>query len=158
MEKFYTINKDIDLYREYFQYWNDANKLNRIVKKFLPEQGIESDQYYSNGNGLWIVPTDNDKVKFAKQLSKKEESQGLRQFKANSNINKSWNLVLDGFIPTWKPIVQFYFGGGRGARYRLFHKEDILYCSFEAPYDFKNPEGFTEMSGSEFYKVIEECK
>lgn len=156
MEKFYTVNPDFELYKEYFQYWNDAIKLNRIVAKFLPENGIETKQYYSSGNGLWIVPTENDKSKFAKQLSTKVEAQGLRMFKANSQINKAFNLAMDGFMPTWKPIVQFYFGGGgKGSKYRLFHVGDVLYCSFDAPYEFKNPDGFVEMMGSEFYKVME---
>lgn len=155
MEKFYTVNPDIDLYREYFQYWNDAVRLNKIVSKFLPENNIETKEYYANEHSLWIVPTENDKSKFSKQLSVKEESRGLRKFKSTSIIGKTWSLTMNGFVPAWKPIVQFYFGGGAGARYRLFHIEDVLYCSFDAPYDFKNPNGFTEMSGSEFYKIME---
>lgn len=43
---------------------------------------------------------------------------------------------------------------GRGAT-RLFYHEDTVYASLDLDHDFKDPPGFQEMPGSEFYKVME---
>lgn len=157
MERFYIVTPESELYDEYEKYWSDANTMNEIVKEFMPEHHIETTSYYADGDSLWIVPTKSDDEKFKTQLIKNSDSNGLRKFKANSKIGKAWVARLNGFRPKRKPFVQFYFTARSGGGYRVFKHNGMLYCSYSCDSDFLNPEGFTEIKGSEFYKIMEEA-
>ena len=60
MEKFFTINKDSDFYKEYVQYQKDVKANAQAFKKFSEEHGIESTQYIPDDRAVIIIPTEND--------------------------------------------------------------------------------------------------
>ncbi|HEY8805698.1 MAG TPA: hypothetical protein VIM42_11455 [Clostridium sp.] len=119
---------------------------------------IDTHSYYCSNSAFYIVPTEKDLEKFGKILCKPVDN-GLMAFKKTSKINKAWVDLLEEkqIAPTHKPFIQFYFDRGYGkTRNRLFNIGDTVYCSFEGEHDFSNPEGFEEIKGSEFFKIVEE--
>ena len=115
MEKFYTVNEGSKLYDDYWAWRNSIASNKKIVDDFFKEFGIEADLYCPNSTVIGIVPTDNDRIKFAKQLCTKESNEGLRFFKKNSAINKEWvkravnlrmyiNLLLHGLTILWAKV------------------------------------------------------
>ena len=46
---------------------------------------------------------------------------------------------------------------GQRIQSRLFHYKDEIYCSIDAnfPENYKIPEGYEEIKGSEFHKIME---
>lgn len=156
MEKFYTVNEGSRLYDDYWVWRNSLAPNKRLVDGFFKEYGIESDLYCPTPSVIGIVPTDNDKVKFAKQLCAKETNEGLRFFKKNSAINKVWveravNLKnLHKPSPAW---LNQYMGRSSS---RLFDYNGIVYCSISANQIAVPADTFTEIKGSEFYKIMEE--
>jgi hypothetical protein len=42
------------------------------------------------------------------------------------------------------------------SRSRLFAIDNVVYASYESERDFNNPEGFQEIAGREFYRIIED--
>jgi hypothetical protein len=58
-----------------------------------------------------------------------------------------------------RPTVPLYFKTFFGrSRSRLFLYKDNVYCSMQADVDsIDTPEGFIEMKGSEFFRIIEEA-
>lgn len=70
MEKFFTINKDSDFYKEYVQYQKDVKANAQAFKKFSEEHGIESTQYIPDDRAVIIIPTENDLQKFQGMFTK----------------------------------------------------------------------------------------
>ena len=121
MEKFYTVNEGSALYEDYWDWKNSIEPNRKIVDDFFKEFGIESTLFCPFSTVIGIVPTENDKVKFAKQLCSKETNEGHSSS-------------------------------------RLFDYKGIVYCSFSADQIKMPSETFTEIKGSEFYKVMEEIE
>ncbi|WP_251316683.1 hypothetical protein [Flintibacter muris] len=158
MDKFYTVNEGSSLYDDYWAWKNCLVPNKKIVDDFFKEFGIEADLYCQNSTVIGIVPTENDKIKFAKQLCSKETDEGLRFFLKNSAINKEWVKRAVGLKNVHKPSPAWlnkYMGRSSS---RLFDHNGILYCSFSANQIEMPSDVFTEIKGSEFYKVMEEIE
>lgn len=158
MEKFFTINEGSQLYEDYWNWRNNIKSNNEIVSAFLKEHDIETHLYCPGKDFLGIVPTERDKEKFGNQLRTGETNEGLRFFKKNSTIGKAWKEHGEKLKFLHKPSPSWYnrFVVGRSSS-RLFDYNGILYCSIEAEdIDVSDNSAFTEMKGSEFYKIMEE--
>lgn len=156
MEKFYIVNEGSSLYDEYWAWRNSLEPNKKIVDGFFKEFGIEADLYCSSPTVLGIVPTDNDRAKFSKQLCTKESSEGLRFFKKNSAINKELVKRAVELKNIHKPSPAWlnkYMGRSSS---RLFDHNGIVYCSISANQIGVPSDVFTEIKGSEFYKIMEE--
>lgn len=81
LEKFFTINPDSKLYRDYWKWRDNASENNEVVVNFFKENGISATQYFLSKECLGIVPVDDDKEKFKNQLRAFATSEGLRIFK-----------------------------------------------------------------------------
>lgn len=159
MEKYFIVTEKSDLYKEYFNYKDNAKLVRDHYKEFKKENDIEAKEYYATNGYLYIVPTQNDLERFDSFL-KVPLKNGLRAFKANSKINKTWIKSLEekGLKVLDKPFLPFCFRTLYGStRTRLFNIDKTIYCSIEAEIDINEcPEGFIEIKASEFYKIIEE--
>lgn len=156
MEKFYTVNEGSKLYDDYWTWRNSIASNKKIVDDFFKEFGIEADLYCQNSTVIGIVPTDNDRIKFAKQLCTKESDEGLRFFKKNSAINKEWVKRAVNLKNVHKPSPAWLNNFMGKSSSRLFDYNGVLYCSFSANQIEMPVDTFTEIKGSEFYKVMEE--
>lgn len=158
MDKFYTVNEGSSLYNDYWAWRNSMASNKKIVDDFFKEFGIEADLYCPTAGVIGIVPTDNDKVKFAKQLCSKESNEGLRFFKKNSAINKEWIKRAVELKNLHKPSPAWlnkYMGRSSS---RLFDYNGVVYCSISASKIEVPINTFTEIKGSEFFKIMEEIE
>lgn len=157
MGKYYIITNESDLSSEYWEFKKNMEENRHHVNKFVELQEIEAHEYSASKSKFYIVPTDKDLEKFDKKLAKPLEN-GLRAFKINSLVAKDWGkYIKDNEIKfKYKPFVGSYFGGFGRSKYRLFHIDNVLYCTYECDYDFNAPVGFTEIKASEFYRVVED--
>lgn len=158
MEKFYKIKKDSELWKRYFDWEKNFKENNEFVKRFCEEHNIESNHYYCDKESFYIVPTKNDKENFKNQFTKKELNDGLRQFRRNSVIGKSWTKETVGRAFLHKPYpgwLNIYMGRSST---RLFSYQGELYCSIEADRIGVPENTFTEIKGSDFFKIIEELE
>lgn len=155
MEKFFIVKQDSQLYKDYFSYLEDRKKVGAAFNELREEFGIETHEFYPYKDCLTIVPTKNDAEKF-KNLIKKE-SFGI--FKKTSEPSKAWMEKVKGIEHMNSPRLLYYFPllGKRWSE-RLFEYDGKVYCSISANVDFETPDFVTEIKGSEFYKVIEECE
>lgn len=154
MEKFFIVPKENSLYTTYSNYLDNMAEVNKVVKGFMADHGIEADQYYVNSEYFYIVPTENDKVKFGNCLAK-AISNGLQHFKKTSKIGKAWKALKVTVLH--KPMLGFYFKSAYGRhRTRIFKVGDTVYCSLEGDYDNIEPnETMIEIKASEFHAIIE---
>lgn len=159
MEKFYIVTKESNLNSAYWEYKNNIKEVNEFVKEFMSKESINANEYYVNAERIYIVPTKDDINKFNKILTKALDN-GLRAFKLNSKVGKSWaNFVKTNEIKfKYKPIVGTYFNAYGKSWSRLFNIGDTIYCSYESKFNFNNPKGFIEIKASEFYSAVENSK
>ena len=181
VEKFYRIQNH-ELQNMVHFYEDNLDKRNALVKQFFEKHDIEGADYYFGGNGLCnvvfqehkkgdivlcIPPTKKNLDTFAGQLKKNSVCKGLVEFKKTSPILKEFQNecihqkvvinLLDVEIRHF--FKEFMVGGLRVDG--LFAKDDYLYLNIlTSLYDTITPikEGFTEIKGSEYYKVLEEME
>ena len=158
MQKFYTVNEGSRLYEDYWAWKNSIASNRKIMDDFCKEMGIEADLCCPNAIAFGIVPTENDKAKFAKQLCSKETSEGLRLFKKNSVVNREWVKCATGLKNVDKPSPAWYNKYMGRSSSRLFDHNGVLYCSFSADQIEMPSNTFTEIKGSEFYMIMEEIE
>lgn len=158
-EKFYIVSEESPLYQEYLDYKASLVKVNDLAKDFMKSSGIETTEYCPENTVFYICPTENDKVKFSKQLSKYGYPNGLFSFKRSSAVNKTWIslLKITGIEVLHQPRVSFFFKGCFcKSRSRIFELNGKVYVEFDVNGDIDTPAGFHEILGSEFWKAIEE--
>ena len=158
LEKFFTVNEGSQLYDDYWAWKNSIEPNRKIADDFFKEFGIESTLFCPSHNVIGIVPTENDKAKFEKQLCSKETNEGLRFFKKNSAINKEWVKRAIEIKNTHKPSPAWYNNYMGRSSSRLFDYNGVLYCSFSADQIEMSSDIFTEIKGSEFYRIMEEIE
>lgn len=162
-ERFFRIKKGSETHKKLVNCREQNNKFRELMKKFLPEHGIETDAYYVSFDRLMIEPTEADVIKFKKFMM----ANG-KEFKKSSIQNKEYIAAIkESGIDTravsglslWEYGVHLNSGGS----YRNFKDEstDTFYLSIDA----KNPnesynitEDAEEIKGSEFYMILEKVK
>lgn len=158
MEKYFIVTENSPLHNDYNDWVDNTQQLHILVKSFLPANNIEADYYGYYGDNLCIVPTDNDLNNFKGVLSK-DLGNGLRPFKSNSKIQKSWEKTLNesNLEKKSKPYVPMYFDHICGKmNSRLFDIDNIIYCSFKQEGDFNTPKGMEEIKASKFWEIVEQ--
>lgn len=158
MEKYFLVTDKCSLKKDFLDFKENSKKVNEIAKHFMRDQGMKTTRYGLSGGDFYIVPTESDSEKFDSQLCKTTSDEGLRRFKKNSEVRKSWieHLKLNELKIIEKPFLPFYFKNYLGEfRYRLFSLDGEVYCSVESE-NVDIMVGMKEMKASEFFKVIED--
>lgn len=156
MDKYFEIKKDSPIYTDYFKWLDEEDKMIEIFRDFSEKHEIEASKFIPRKKRLYIIPTEKDIDKFAKQFTQNYGKHGEHQFKCNSVVGKDWvHTVADMPIPR-KPTFWVY-GMHVLGRFstRLFHIGDKLYGSLSAEDNFELLDCMEEMKASEFYKIIE---
>ena len=162
-ERFFKLKRDNPKYDEYFEWLNSLEFNKTKWKEFKKLTGIESNSFVMSTD-LYIIPTENDLIKFGRFLCKENFKDGLRKFKKTSNMQKDWERFLNSqikFINKPKILTDFMKIIVTSGKYssRLFHYKEDVYCSIAsdntAIVDCDIPQGYEEIKGSEFYKIIE---
>lgn len=179
MERCFIATNDSKYVKDCMKYNGLLWQQMEFIKSFFLEKGIESVYYDLGGDGLCgvpfeeyeksnitlsIDPTENDRNKFGKILTKPNKH-GLCSFKKNSNILKEFaqKCVEEKVIVNlWKPRVGDCFNqlGYRGYSMAQFGHNDTIYIRIESDFLEKDeiPEGFIEIKLSEYYKAKEEME
>lgn len=157
MERYFIVTEESRLHADWFAYKENRRDVERNFAKVREELGIESDAFYVTNEHFYIVPTEQDKKKYASVLCA-PINDGLQKFKCNSKSGKAWVTALkDADLKVlYKPRLIFYIKNEGGKyRSRLFDIDGVVYCSID-PCQKEAPKGFKEIKGSEFFKIIEE--
>lgn len=156
MKIYFIVNEESKLYKDFFSYLEDREKVFAAFRTIKEKHGIETTGLYPHKEVLMIDPTENDVVKFASHLKKSDE----RQFKKTSPIAKEWCSLVADLEHIEKPSLWSYLRiySGRWSE-SLFNIGTTLYGSLgtqEIEKGFEVPEFLQEIKASEFYKAIEE--
>lgn len=155
MEKYFIVDKESELYSDYFEWLNDKDKVAKAFRNVCEEFGVETKQFYLTKERFHIVPTLNDSEKFRSMMMKSDYG----VFKKSSPVTKRWNELVKDIEHFKKPQLFYYLPLlGYKWRERLFNVGGVLYGSVESDGYIDIPDYMTEIKASEFYKVIEEME
>jgi hypothetical protein len=154
MDKYFVVNPECALCKDYFAYRDDVEKINEAFKSIASKYGIETHSYYPS-KILGIAGTKNDLIKFKNKLKKDSEF-----FKLKSEINKEWGELTKDISIWRKPNPSRYLSKWIMSKHntRLFAIDGVLYGSIETEESFETEEWMQEMKASEFFKIIEDYK
>ena len=157
MEKFFIVQDGCALYKDYFAWKKNSHEQFELINGFLLEHGILANLYLDSKEQLAIVPTNSDLEQFRTQFTA-TAANGLRFFRRNSAIGKAWREFSKNRTVLYKPCPSMYLNDVCGSfRTRLFDYNGVLYCSVESENDFTFVgDGYKEIKGSEFYKIMED--
>lgn len=156
MKKYYVLDKDSQVAKDYFAWKEEQFKINKAFGELAQEQGIDTHKYYAVCDHLWICPTNKDNEKFKNELKKTEYG----VFKKSSPTSKAWVEKCNdkGIQGLTKPYLMFYFTVSGRCRESLFDVNGTVYATYESETDFEcEISSFKEIKGSEYYKIIEDA-
>lgn len=166
MERCFIIESSAELHKEYFGYIALSDKNNGIIKKFVSENITERTNFTYGTNrdcSFSIILNDDEYEKFKPQLLKSytyTKEGKLYTFKKNSQIGKLYARLE--ITPAFKPSLPWRLSFClMRARTRLFDYEGILYSTIDSDEITEKtqfPEGWREISKSEFYAVIDKIE
>lgn len=162
MERCFVIESSAELYKRYYAYEDLWKKNHETIKKFVADNITEAKSYSYKAYGFFSITLDDDTYeKFSSQLMKNYEYAGekkLYTFKKRSPIGKLYAAL--NIEPAVKPCALWETCIMAG-RNRLFDYEGILYATVDSTeIDTKTtfPDGWQEISKSEFYAVIDKIE
>ena len=155
MEKYFIVNKDSELYSDYFGWLEDKEKVANAFKTVCEEFGIQTTRFYLVKERLQIAPTGNDYHKFKNMMIQSDYG----AFKKNCPVSKRWHELVKDIEHFKKPQFFYYFQLlGYSWRERLFNVNEVFYGSINSDGEIGLPDFVTEIKGSEFHKVMEEME
>lgn len=182
MEKFYIVTNETFL-KEIDDFKKNEEKRNEVIKDFFQKNGIAGTGYYIRGDGLvncpfregnkesielYVDDCEENALAFGKQLLKKTDFGGcsLRRFRKGSAILKTFQsrcieeqVVINNFFHREGDYFEeLRFIGYSVTRLQFGGKYYLRMSASNVKSITPKYEGFEEIKGSEFYKVLEEYK
>lgn len=168
MERCFIIEEKAKLHKKYMDYKDLNSKNTEAVKKFILEN-ITKDTVHTDyiiySNTLGITMSDEEHEKFKNQLKSTplycgSDNGPVYIFKKNSPIAKEYRKL--NIVEAHRPCIGFeldvcYFS----LKGRLFDYKGVVYGTLdseELKKDDPMPVGWSEISKSEFYGVIDEIE
>ena len=167
MEYFAEIKSTCPFFKEWYKYYDNKEELRLLVNKFCKEHNIESNLFIANPACFAIIPTTNDMTNFKSYFKKYPMKNDNRvwEFKRSSPISKAFYQMLE------EKNYHFMFSPSINAsiplEYTLLTLQSInkLLIKYELPIGYEGPEFsdklkeyFIPISGSEYYKYLEDYK
>lgn len=178
MERAFLVTKESQYYKDIQKYIDIVNEQKQHVSKFTKIMDIEAKEYAISGNGccncpfdednkseinFYIVPTDNDKIKFKNQLLK-EEISGLRRFNKRGKVSKEFQqycvdnkVIINMFQPDLRDYLKSIDWVGYKRQMVKCDQGYYLKVESELLKENDNPKGFIPIKISEFYEALEKA-
>lgn len=161
IEKFFIVTEASPLFKEYFDWLNNAKTAREFACDFAKRHGLPTLISYDNTTFSIIVDKDKPNL-FKGQLKKlcvwTEKGESF-DFKKNSPIGKAWieELKAAKLKIQRRPLVLMYFSSPSGRwGWQMFEHDGRLYLKTTSESEPNTPKGMTEVKGSEFYRASEE--
>lgn len=161
IEKFFTISPESQFNKDYEAWYANAEKTRQLIVLFFEDRGIESKQYRAGNTWLSIVPTENDRAKFGKELCKLSDDHGVVHFRESSKTCKAWAKLLaeNNHRKVMEPRMSFYIAHGFRSMSRHFTgKDGVHYGWYQTDCNFEIPSGCEEIKGWQFYKALDDLE
>lgn len=165
LERFFIIEETSSLYKDYHKQEEYEAKVSVIIESVFERFGIfDQTGFGFTATCLLVAVYPGFEDAFEDQLLKTptyRDGRRFREFKKSSKIFKAYKTqlkkegLLDKYVSPVRP-TEYLTDCIGGHSCRLFKRDEVLYCSILASKtDYKLPEDWKEVKGSEFHKILE---
>lgn len=155
----FVVQKGSDFYNKYFKMWNEKQKFFRIADNWFHKEGFQKANYCV-WQILHVDLTDDEILKYSKQLCKERDNHGFSIFKKNSTMQKKWEREVINQVDfdtvtsmdLWYFHIDLHFAGSQA----LWHDGDTIYVYMSSRYgEIKVPDYFIPIKMSKYYQTVE---
>ena len=155
----FTIKSDSEFYNKYFKAKEEKQHFHDLAKAFFEKYDLLDNSEYYQAEFLGLKLNDEQKQRFAGQLRKNDDKNGMSIFKNKSIMQKSWNeeviskinLKIINKVKLW--YVDFLNYGS----YSLWDYNGNIYGYLKENLsdNINFADYMTEIKMSEYYSIIE---
>lgn len=158
----FIVNPNSEFYNKYFKSKEERQRLHDLARVFFEKYDlVDSGEYYQT-KFLGIKLNTEQKERFANQLKKRDDENGMSRFKKNSPMQKSWDEDVTSKIDfgVIDAVKFWYFGLIGCGSYNLWDNKGTIYGYLKDNNrdEIKLEDYMTEIKMSEYYSVIESLK
>ena len=155
----FVINPDSEFYDKYFKAKEEKQHFHELVRKFFEKNDLlDSGEYYQAGF-LGLKLNTEQKKRYAEQLKKYDDENGMSIFKKKSPMQREWDedVVSKVDFEIINAIKFWYFGFINRGSYNLWDYNGSVYGYLKDNHkeEIQLADYMTEIKMSEYYSVIE---
>jgi hypothetical protein len=147
------------LYENYFAQKEEKQKMHELAMKFFEKHNILSEGAYYQTEFLALGLTVEEKERFADQIKKHRDENGLYLFKKKSPMQQDWTNSVVSHVDLQKlRCTKFWYMNfiRFSGSHCLWNDGDDVYGMLKSDSDFGNlPDFIIPMKMSEYYSLVE---
>lgn len=155
----FVVKQDSEFYNKYFKAKEEKQHFHDLAKIFFEKYDLINNAEYYQAEFLGLKLNAEQKNKFAEQLKKHDDKNGMSIFKKNSPMQKEWNKDVTSKVnfEIIHAINLWYFGFIYCGNYNLWDYNGSIYGYLKDSYkeEIELADYMTEIKMSEYYSVIE---
>ena len=155
----FIVRPDNEFYNKYFRAKEEQQYFHDLARAFFEKHDLVSEGEYYQSEFLCLKLNAEQKKRFAKQLNKYDDENGMSIFKKKSPMQKAWNdeVVSNIDLKTINKIRFWYFDFLYHGIYNLWDYNGIIYGYLKdnVMKEIKLADYMIEIKMSEYYSVIE---
>ena len=160
MEIAFKVDRSSDFYKKYFDVKTEKQKFHDLARAFFTEHNLASKGGYYQSESLYCELSGEERKKFASQITKYADKNGLTRFRKNSALQKAWTENVVGkidmkMIDSIKFWWIFYVHCGSYALWDI-NGEIYGYLSEKNDKNIQMADWMIKIKMSEYYSVIEQ--
>lgn len=155
----FVVKPDSEFYNKYFKAKEEKQHFHELARKFFEKNDLlDSGEYYQTGF-LGLKLNAEQKKRFAEQLKKYDDENGMSIFKKKSPMQREWNENVTSKVDfeIIDAIKFWYFSFINRGSYNLWDYNGSIYGYLKDNYkeEIQLADYMTEIKMSEYYSVIE---
>lgn len=155
----FVVKPDSEFYNKYFKAKEEKQHFHNLARVFFKKYDLLDNAEYYQTKFLGLKLNSEQKKRFAGQLKKYDDENGMSIFKKNSAMQKAWNEEVISMVNFEViDVVKFwYFGFLNHGSYNLWDYNGSIYGYLKDSYreEIQLADYMTEIKMSEYYSVIE---
>lgn len=155
----FVVKPDSEFYNKYFKAKEEKQHFHNLARVFFKKYDLIDNAEYYQAKFLGLKLNSEQKKRFAGQLKKYDDENGMSIFKKNSAMQKAWNEEVVSMVnfEVINAVKFWYLGFLSHGSYNLWDYNDSIYGHLKDSYkeEIQLTDYMTEIKMSEYYSVIE---
>lgn len=160
LEIAFKVDPKSDFYKKYFDVKAEQQKFHDLARAFFTKNNLASNGGYYQCERLYCELNEEERKKFASQITKYADKNGLTRFRKNSAFQKAWteNVVSKIDMKMIDSIKFWWLRYVHCGSYALWDRNGEIYGYLSEKNDknIQTADWMIQIKMSEYYSVIEQ--
>ena len=156
----FKVDPKSDFYKKYFDVKSEKQKFHDLAREIFLEYNLASKGEYYQCERLYCELNEEERKKFASQITKYADKNGLTRFRKNSALQKAWaeNVVSKIDMNMIDSIKFWWICYVHCGSYALWDRNGEIYgyLSEKTDKNIQTADWMIQIKTSEYYLVIEQ--